>query len=112
MAKTENLKPWKPGQSGNPKGRPKGSRHKLNEDFWSALSEDFAEHGVAVVARVRKEDPSTYLKLAATAAPKEMRHSIAMDAAQLTDEELARIIVEAGSRIGAAEAENDTGLTH
>jgi len=28
MANEENLKPFKPGQSGNPKGRPKGSRNR------------------------------------------------------------------------------------
>lgn len=27
MANEQNLKPWKPGQSGNPKGKPKGSKH-------------------------------------------------------------------------------------
>lgn len=27
MANEQNLKPWKPGQSGNPKGRPKGIRN-------------------------------------------------------------------------------------
>lgn len=26
--KTENLKSWKPGQSGNPKGKPKGTRNR------------------------------------------------------------------------------------
>ena len=25
--------PWKPGESGNPAGRPKGSRNKLGEEF-------------------------------------------------------------------------------
>ena len=28
MANEENLKSWSPGQSGNPKGRPKGSKNK------------------------------------------------------------------------------------
>ncbi len=28
MANSENLTPWKPGHSGNPKGRPKGSRNR------------------------------------------------------------------------------------
>src|ERR1700722_1570347 len=27
MANEQNLKPWKPGQSGNPAGKPKGTRH-------------------------------------------------------------------------------------
>lgn len=27
MANEQNLKPWKPGQSGNPKGKPKGTKH-------------------------------------------------------------------------------------
>ena len=27
--KLRNLKPFKPGQSGNPKGRPKGARNRL-----------------------------------------------------------------------------------
>ena len=26
-------RPWKPGESGNPAGRPKGSRNKLSEEF-------------------------------------------------------------------------------
>ena len=29
LKKTRGLKPWQPGQSGNPKGRPVGSRNKL-----------------------------------------------------------------------------------
>jgi len=27
------LKPWKPGESGNPKGRPKGSKSKIAADY-------------------------------------------------------------------------------
>ena len=27
MSNTQNLKPWKPGQSGNPAGKPKGTKH-------------------------------------------------------------------------------------
>ena len=30
--------PWKPGESGNPAGRPKGSRNKLSEEFVAEFS--------------------------------------------------------------------------
>jgi hypothetical protein len=35
MATDERVigRPFRPGQSGNPRGRPKGSRHKLSEQF-------------------------------------------------------------------------------
>jgi hypothetical protein len=35
--------PFKPGQSGNPDGRPRGSRNKLGEAFVQALADDFSE---------------------------------------------------------------------
>jgi len=36
-----------PGQSGNPKGRPKGSRNKLSEDFFRDLCEAWQAMGKA-----------------------------------------------------------------
>jgi len=43
MANSQNLKPWKPGQSGNVKGKPKGAKNLstiiqdlLNDDSFSA----------------------------------------------------------------------------
>ena len=62
---------FKPGQSGNPAGRPKGSRHKLSESFLKALAEDFDQHGVGVLAKVRETDPSTYVRVIAQVLPKE-----------------------------------------
>jgi hypothetical protein len=81
----EQLTPWEPGQSGNPAGRPKGSRNKLGEAFISALHDDFVEHGPETIARVRVEDPTQYVKVCASLLPKELRVSSDVD---LTDEQL------------------------
>ena len=69
---SENLTRFKPGQSGNPNGRPKGTKHKLSEDFLKALSTDFQEHGANVIESVRIEKPSDYLKIVSYLVPKEL----------------------------------------
>jgi Family of unknown function (DUF5681) len=63
--------PWKPGQSGNPAGRPKGSRNKLAEQFFVDIYENWTKNGAATVEQVRVDDPSTYLRVVAQALPKE-----------------------------------------
>ena len=60
-----------PGHPGGP-GRPKGSRHKLGEDFLAALLDDFNENGVAAIAAAREQNPSAYLKTIAMIVPKSL----------------------------------------
>jgi hypothetical protein len=93
MAETEKtvpkqLTPWKPGQSGNPTGRPKGARNKLGEAFIEALHDDFNEHGVAAIQVVRAEKPDQYLKVIASLLPKDINLNVNDSFNELTDDEL------------------------
>jgi hypothetical protein len=67
-----NLKePWKPGRSGNPKGRPKGARNRLGTEFLEALEVDFNKFGSQAIAQVREKKPEVYVRVVADLLPKE-----------------------------------------
>lgn len=63
--------PFKPGQSGNPAGRPLSSKHKISEKFITALTTDFEAHGEGVIEKVRSDKPDAYLKIVADLVPKD-----------------------------------------
>jgi Family of unknown function (DUF5681) len=80
---------WRPGQSGNLAGRPKGSRNKLSEDFVAALYDDFQEHGSAAIAACRVEKPDVYVRVIASLLPKDVQLKVqSLD--DLTDDQLMR----------------------
>ncbi|MES2295220.1 MAG: hypothetical protein V4527_18130 [Pseudomonadota bacterium] len=76
-----------PGNNGGP-GRPKGARNKLGEAFIEALHDDFKEHGVAAIVKVRDEKPDQYLKVIASLLPKELTLNFGDERGELTDDEL------------------------
>lgn len=63
---------YKPGESGNPHGRPRGARSRLGDTFLNALLNDFDEHGMDAIRRVCEDDPGTYLRILASLLPKEL----------------------------------------
>jgi hypothetical protein len=79
---------WKPGQSGNPAGRSIGNRNRLNEKFILALHDDFVEHGAAVIEKVRKDRPDTYLKVIASILPRELHFKNASAFEGMPDDKL------------------------
>lgn len=89
----EHLRPhqWKPGQSGNPKGRTKGARSKLAEAFLADMYADWEANGVVAIAAVRESRPSDYLKVVASILPKQLEvKESTMD--EINDDELALAI--------------------
>jgi hypothetical protein len=77
---------FKPGVSGNPGGKPVGTRNRLQGDFLRALADDFDQHGRAAIIRMREEDPAAYVRLVAQLMPKEFEINRPLDG--LTDDEL------------------------
>ena len=55
---------WIKGQSGNPRGRPRGAREKLSEAMFDDFLADWSEHGPDVIAKVRISHPALYLQVA------------------------------------------------
>ena len=91
---------FKPGQSGNPAGRPKGSRNKVSEKLLDALATDFDAHGREVIEKVRADRPADYLKIIASLVPKQMEIEDLRSnrkAEDLSDDDLAAIALKAGS---------------
>src|SRR6516162_8264135 len=83
---------WKPGESGNPAGRLRGSRNKLSEEVICALLRDFRQHGQKAVARVRQTQPAAYLKILALLVPREHKVEHSNVIKSLSDQELETMI--------------------
>lgn len=93
----ERAPTFRPGQSGNPGGRPKGSRNRVSGAFLGALCEDFEVHGPAAIERMRKADPVAYVRMCASLLPKEMRVQRSL-VEEATDDELAEMLAMVRAR--------------
>lgn len=94
--KQRGLVSWQPGQSGNPAGRPKGSRNKLAEAFVADVMSDWEQHGPSAIVAMREKNPADYVRVVASIIPKDVTVSVS-ELAELTDEQLAsrlRLVVD------------------
>ena len=85
------MPPRKPGsKTGRARKRAPGKTARddgLDTAFVDALAGDFLRHGAGAIAKVREDDPVTYMKLCAQVLPKSLINSIDPLEA-LSDEEL------------------------
>jgi hypothetical protein len=69
-------------------GRPRGARNKLGEAFLQDLRADLEKHGKSVIERVRRDDPSTYLRVMASVVRPASEPELESPFAHMTFEEL------------------------
>jgi hypothetical protein len=86
-----------PGVSGNPAGKPKGSRNRLPGRFFDDLYADWAKGGAKAIRELREERPHDYVRAVIAALPKNIKIKHCDD---MTDDELSRRILKLAADVG------------
>jgi hypothetical protein len=73
-------RPFPRGVSGNPMGRPVGSKNKLQEQFLLDLSDAWREYGVEALRKCATQEPSVFVKTIAGLLPRDVSLSVGIDA--------------------------------
>ena len=105
----EHLKPFQPGETGNPGGKPVGARNRLTARFLNDLAKHYEEHGVDAITRLCKDDPAGYVKVIAALCPKEVEITRTLE--DMNADKLLDAVRALESFLAARPAEEGTGAS-
>jgi hypothetical protein len=72
MTSLANLKSWQPGQSGNPNGRPIGSRTAFSQGFMRDLSKVWGNCGLATIEHVARTNKELFFGVCSRLIPQDV----------------------------------------
>ena len=81
-------RPFPPGVSGNPNGRPVGSRQHFSGAFLRDLAEVWAAHGKDTMLRTARSSPETFFATCARLLPKDVELTIRQHYSGLDESDL------------------------
>src|SRR6476646_5767235 len=67
---------WPPGKSGNPAGKPPGTRTAFFSRLYSRFRASLAEEGLEAVRNVAKKSPEAFVAIAARICPNDIRFTL------------------------------------
>lgn len=94
---------WKPGQSGNPKGRPQNAKQKLSDSFLADMLAAWEAKGKDAIDRVIEKRPHEFIKAVAAIVPKDI-HVKTSTVQELSDDELIAALAALRSAVTLAGA--------
>jgi hypothetical protein len=93
---------FKPGQSGNPKGRPVGSRVKLEEVMLADMVEAWKLYGKDALRITAEKEPAKFVQAHIAALPKQTQNTRIHKLELMTDKELAELLQATDAQMEAA----------
>ena len=97
-----------PGESGNPAGRPKGSKNKLAHSFFTDVLTVWEERGLSAVREMADMDPASFNRMIASVMPKDMDIDMVSSDQSMTPPATINIIAKQPELMDEPEEDDDS----